>query len=166
MKESAVDFCPVPLEQQPIVEYEQLKDSWLYCWATLEEMEYWRKLGWVWLWGWPFVGSIAAVSFSPVKHPLKFALCSAAGAGLLVVFVILQLYLGWAYVGDRLKQEKISYEESGWYDGQIWLKPTSIVNRDRLIVSYKVEPILARLKKTALILLGAFSIDALTWLVL
>jgi hypothetical protein len=166
VKESTVDFCPVPIEQQPINEYEQLKDSWLYRWAALEEMEYWRKLGWVWLWGWPLAGSIAAASFSPVKHPLKFALCGAAGAGLLVVFVILQLYLGWSYVGDRLKQEKISYEESGWYDGQTWLKPTPIVNRDRLIVSYKVEPILARLKKTALILLGAFGIDALTWLVL
>ena len=27
----------------------------------------------------------------------------------------------------------VPYEESGWYDGQIWIKPPEILLQDRLI---------------------------------
>ena len=33
---------------------------------------------------------------------------------------------GWSYVGDRLLSAVIPYEESGWYDGQMWVKPTEV----------------------------------------
>jgi hypothetical protein len=45
---------------------------------------------------------------------------------------------GWSYVGDRLLSAVIPYEESGWYDGQMWVKPPEILARDRLLGSYKV----------------------------
>jgi hypothetical protein len=56
--------------------------------------------------------------------------------------------LGWSYVYDRLVSSTIFYEESGWYDGQNWTKPKEILTRDRLIVTYQIQPILQRLQRT------------------
>jgi hypothetical protein len=55
-------------------------------------------------------------------------------------------------VGQRLQQPAVPYEESGWYDGQIWQKPEDVLNRDRLIMDYQVKPILQRVKNTVGIL--------------
>jgi hypothetical protein len=166
MRESAVDFCPVPREQQPINEYEQLKDSWFFRWATLEAESYGRKLAWVGLWGWLIAAPIAAASFSPGKFFLRFILCSSVGATFIVTLVLLRLYLGWSYIRDRLNRDKIFYEESGWYDGQTWLKPSTMLKRDRLVVSYQIKPILVRLHKTLLILLILGLISGLIWFIL
>lgn len=166
MRESAVDFCPVPREQQPINEYEQLKDSWFFRWATLEADIYGRKLAWVGLWGWLIAAPIAAASFSPSKFLLKFILSSSIGATFIVTLVLLRLYLGWSYICDRLHSDKIFYEESGWYDGQTWLKPSTMLKRDRLVVSYQIKPILVRLQKTFLLLLMVGVISGLMWFIL
>ncbi|MEC4891991.1 MAG: CGLD27 family protein [Oscillatoria sp. PMC 1051.18] len=164
MKQSFVSVCPVPSEQQPLNEYEQLKDSWFYSWAKLDLLAYWRKLAWVWLWGWIVAGPIAAASFTPEKDPLKFALCGAAGAGALVTLIVLRLYLGWRYIRDRLHTETVFYEESGWYDGQSWQKPTEVLERDRLIVSYQVQPVLLRLEQTFAIFTLLIVSGSLLWL--
>ncbi|MGK7917005.1 MAG: CGLD27 family protein [Prochloraceae cyanobacterium] len=164
MRQSSVQFCPVPTEQQPLNEYEELKDSWPFRWATLDIVSYSRKLGWVWLWGWIIASPIAAASFAPQKYPILFAISSALGAAGLVVLALARLYLGWSYVGDRLRKEKVFYEESGWYDGQIWEKPTEVLTRDRLVVSYQIEPILQRLRRTALLLLVLIGSGCLSWL--
>jgi hypothetical protein len=149
---SSVDFCPVPEEQQPVNEYEQLKDSWFFRWATLDRTAYVQKLVWLWIWAWVIVGPITAASFPVKKALLPFLLSSVFGVTVAVSLVWVRLYLGWCYVHDRLRDEKIFYEESGWYDGQIWTKTPAVLTRDRLIVSYQIEPILTRLQKTALIL--------------
>ena len=107
MKESIVDFCPVPREQQPIHEYEQLKDSWLFQWGTLELVTYIRKIAWVGFWGWMIAAPIATASFAPTSSPLKFLISSILGASFLVSLVLLRIYLGWSYVGDRLKKDRI-----------------------------------------------------------
>ena len=116
MRESPVSICPVPSEQQPLNEYQQLQESWFFRWGIIDKWVYGRKLTWVWCWGWIFTGPIAAASFHPAKAPLQFALCGSAGALLLVVLVLARLYLGWSYVSDRLNKETVFYEESGWYD--------------------------------------------------
>jgi hypothetical protein len=163
MKESYVEFCPVPTEQQPINEYGQLKDSWFFGWTSLEGLGYWRKLIWLGFWGWVFASPISAASFPPQKLTILFILSSFFGSFVLLILVLLRLYLGWNYIRDRLKCEQVIYEESGWYDGQIWQKPTTVLNRDRLIVSYEIEPIIKRLKKTALILTVLMGIVSLIW---
>ena len=150
MNQSALEFCPVPLEQQPQYEYQQLQDSWFFSWVTLETWSYIIKilgLGFVLL---LITAPIAAASFTPTEYPLKFILSSLAGSGFLSTLFLVRLYLGWSYLRDRLYQGKITYEESGWYDGQIWEKPQSRLNRDRLIVTYEIQPILIRLQKTFL----------------
>lgn len=143
-----VSVCPVPLEQQPLNEYVALKESWFYCWATLSLRQYLVPLLWIWGLSWIVTGPIAATSFVPAKYPLQFALSSAAGASLLLSLVLLRLYLAWFYIRGRLLQETVFYEESGWYDGQYWTKPQEIIARDRLIVTYEIQPILRRLHRT------------------
>jgi hypothetical protein len=164
MMESSVSICPVPIEQQPINEYQELKESWLFCWVTLDRRDYIIKLAWVWGWSWLVAGPVAAASFSPNKHLVQFMLCGGAGASVFLTLALLRLYLGWSYVRDRLLRETIFYEESGWYDGQTWTKPPEILTRDRLIVSYQVQPILLRLKRTFGILALFFVGGSLIWI--
>ncbi len=163
MMESSVSICPVPIEQQPINEYQELKESWFFGWGTLERRDYITKLVCVWGVSWLIAGPLAAASFAPSRYTMQFLLCGAAGAGLFLVLTLLQLYLGWSYVRDRLLRETIFYEESGWYDGQTWTKPPEILTRDRLIVSYQVQPILQRLKWTFGILTLFFFGGSLLW---
>jgi len=44
--------------------------------------------------------------------------------------VVLRIYLGWSYVGDRLLSAVVPYEETGWYDGQMWVKPPEVNEHD------------------------------------
>ncbi|ONK76598.1 uncharacterized protein A4U43_C03F29970 [Asparagus officinalis] len=39
-------------------------------------------------------------------------------------------------------------EETGWYDGQIWVKTPEVLARDRLLGSFSVKPVLNRVKIT------------------
>jgi len=107
---------------------------------------------------------ISAASFSPAKDPLKFVLAAGIGTLLLVSLVVLRIYLGWSYVGDRLLSAVVPYEETGWYDGQMWVKPPEVLARDRLLGSYKVKPVINLLKQTLVgtgaLLVGAVSLFA------
>ena len=166
MRKTTASFCPVPPEQRPINEYEELKNSWFFSWGTLKLNIYIRKLVWVGFWSWLIASPIAAASFSPAKYFMQFILTSIAGAEILLALVLIRLYLGWSYVHDRLQKDRIFYEESGWYDGQTWLKPKTMLDRDRLIVLYEIKPIFIRIQKTFLTLAGLTIIGSLIWLFL
>ena len=154
MKKSSLksNICPVPLEQQPIYEYEQLKNSWFFSWATLDSFSYGKKVIWMVFWGGLFASPLSWSIFSPQKEPIIFSLFVGLGSILLTGFITIQFYLAWLYIYNRLNKESVLYEESGWYDGQIWEKPLEIINRDRLIITQNINPILSRLKKTLLTL--------------
>ncbi|MGL5035009.1 MAG: CGLD27 family protein, partial [Microcystaceae cyanobacterium] len=106
---------------------------------------------------------IAAASFSPDKRPILFSLASSFGAMVLLNLVLLRILLGWYYIRDRLRSEQVIYEESGWYDGQVWTKPTEILTRDRLIASYEVNPIIKRCETSLLIVIGVMAINLTLW---
>ena len=57
----------------------------------------------------------------------------------------IRLYLGWNHIFNRLISEKVEYEESGWYDGQVWEKPLVLREKESLIASIEVKPILKNL---------------------
>ena len=48
----------------------------------------------------------------------------------------------------------MEYEESGWYDGQVWEKPLLWRQQDLLVDRHQLAPVLLRLK-TALALTAA-----------
>lgn len=139
----------VPFEQRPVNEYSSLKDGILYSWGELGPGSFFLRLGGLWLAVFTVLGApIAAASFNPSREPLRFILAAGTGTLFIVSLIILRIYLGWSYVGDRLLSAVIPYEESGWYDGQMWVKPPEILARDRLLGSYKVKPVVKLLKQT------------------
>ncbi len=158
-----VSNCPVPSEQQPLNEYEQLKSSWLFRDCSQDIRTYLTRIAWIWGLSWLVAGPIAYSSFPPHKYMVQFVLCGAAGASIGVVLIVLRLYLGWSYVRDRLASPIIFYEESGWYDGQNWIKPQQVLDRDLLVVSYEVKPIIQRLQITALCLVMLFVAGSAIW---
>ncbi len=163
MKNASVSICPVPHEQQPVNEYQELKESWFFSWVTLEWPVYLAKLAWVWGWSWVITAPVAAASFPPLKQSGQFVLSSAAGATFLLGLVLLRLYLGWLYVRSRLMNPTVDYEESGWYDGQSWSKTPEVIVQDQLIVRYQVEPLLRRLQQTVYGLVVAVVMGTMLW---
>lgn len=155
--------CPVPLEQRPVQEYEDLKQSWFFGWACAQWFRFLRPIVIIWGLSWLFSGPIAAASFPIHKYPLQFSLSAAGGALVIPVLLLIRLYLGWRYVRDRLTNDIVIYEESGWYDGQTWQKPDEVAQRDRLIATYQVTPILVRLRKVFGVILGFLGIGSLVW---
>ena len=159
-------FCPVPKEQQPIEEYQELKKSWFFSWVKLETSKYIAKLIWVGLWSSIVTAPLAEASFSISKHPIQFGICAIGGSLVFITFAAIRLYLGWIHVNDRLYSESVFYEESGWYDGQTWMKTPEILDRDRLIVSYEIQPILKRIQLTFLIILGTVIVGISAWMII
>lgn len=163
MDQSSVSACPVPREQQPLNEYKHLSESCFFRWGTLALKGYLAKTVGIWGMSWLIAGPVAAASFSPVEYPVKFLLCGTAGTSFLLGLLLLQLYLGWRYVGDRLKSSTVFYEESGWYDGQTWTKTAEVLTQDQLVLTYQVRPILQRLERTFGLLALLVPIEMITW---
>ena len=139
---------PIPPEQRPINEYQQLRTSFFFRWATVEPRTYLGAILVVWTVAWLVSGPVAAWSFPPTRLPLQFLLGGAAGAAVLLGLVLLRLYLGWSYIHARLLSGCVHYEETGWYDGSFWTKPSEELAKDRLVVEYMVGPIMRRLHRT------------------
>ncbi|XP_020685003.1 protein CONSERVED IN THE GREEN LINEAGE AND DIATOMS 27, chloroplastic isoform X2 [Dendrobium catenatum] len=133
--------CPVPWDQQPVNEYQALSSSFPFSLASANLRDYCIRLS--------FLGSsfailvglpVATFGNSDVTNTSAVALSCGLGAAssgiLFVMLVVLRMYLGWAYVGNRLLSATVDYEETGWYDGQIWVKTPDVLTRDRLLGSY------------------------------
>ncbi|CAM8949564.1 unnamed protein product [Rhodiola kirilowii] len=142
--------CPVPFDQQPINEYNNLSTSFPFNLASADFLEYCSRLFVTGAAFALFVGVPVAWSgaVGPDSEPVKRILAAASSGVLVVTLAVVRMYLGWAYVGNRLLSATVEYEETGWYDGQIWVKTAEVLARDRLLGSYSVKPVLNRLKLT------------------
>ncbi|KAG9455697.1 hypothetical protein H6P81_000205 [Aristolochia fimbriata] len=142
--------CPVPSEQQPVNEYQTLASSLPFAWAAADLHLYSSRLLAIGASFSFFVG--LPVSWfgvvSPERDALRCAIAAVSAGILAVTFAVLRIYLGWAYVGNRLLSATVEYEETGWYDGQIWVKTPEVLARDRLLGSFSVKPVLNRVKLT------------------
>jgi hypothetical protein len=85
---------------------------------------------------------------------VKVAAAGAVAAILMPLLLLVRQWLGWRYVHRRLVSEKVEYEESGWYDGQVWEKPLAWRQQDLLVAQHQVQPVLLRLKQSAAIAVG------------
>lgn len=160
---SPTTLCPVPEEQQPLNEFKDLQESWFFKWAMLEQLPFLGRLAIVWAVGLVLVMPISLVSFPFAKLPVQCFWSAAIGACFPVIFVLVQQYLGWTYVRDRLSAERIFYEESGWYDGQYWTKPSEMLAQDQLVVTYQIHPLLKRIQRSLMVIGGFFLASALVW---
>ena len=158
--------CPVPPEQRPLEEFEQLSRSWFFSWPAGEFPHLRRALLISWLMLLPLSTLVASGSWTLRNDPARLVAAGAVAALVLPLLLLMRQWLGWTYVMKRLLAETVDYEESGWYDGQIWERPLSWRERDLLVARYEVRPILGRLSRamalaTGLILGGASLCQAL-----
>lgn len=96
--------CPVPLDQQPIIEYQNLSTSFPFSWASGDLVEYASRLlatglSFGLLVGLPvsWFGSVGSD-----HDQVKVVLGSLSSGVFVVTMAVLRMYLGWAYVGNRL----------------------------------------------------------------
>mgnify|MGYP006277772649 CR=1 FL=1 len=158
--------CPVPPEQRPLQEYEQLRQSWFFAWPADTLAGLLRPLAISWLIVLPITVVVASGSWVLRHDPARLVLSGAVAAIVLPVLMLVRQWLGWSYVHKRLVSERVEYEESGWYDGQVWEKPLAWRQQDLLVATHQVRPVLQRLQQgiglaATLMLLGASLCQAL-----
>ena len=153
--------CPVPREQQPTNEYIELSKSTIFSWPKTKKsliivlIKFWIAAFIIFI-----VISSGSIYFK--SSILKYILLSFFSSLAIPLLVSLRLYLGWKHVFKRLTSEKIEYEESGWYDGQVWIKPLVLKEKESLIASIEVKPIL----KNLIQIFSIFSVLALSGILL
>ena len=142
--------CPVAPEQLPLEEYRQLERSWFFRWPARGAQALIRSLVVAWLLALPVGLVVASGSWSLRHHPPRLALAALTVTLVLPLLLLLRQWLGWSHLHRRLCSEKVEYEESGWYDGQVWEKPLAWRQRDLLVASHQVGPVLGRLRRGVL----------------
>nr|YP_009397664.1 hypothetical protein [Dipterosiphonia australica]ARW66850.1 hypothetical protein [Dipterosiphonia australica] len=137
--------CPVPFNQQPLNEYLALKESFLFAWSVSSQRSF--TFGFLYLAIFLFIFfSIFISLFTNLHSFLQFVLSDLFVVNLVLFILFIRLYLGWSYIIKRLMSATIFYEESGWYDGQVWIKTSDYLTQDRLIGLYQVMPFILRIK--------------------
>ena len=155
--------CPVPKEQQPTNEFLELSNSKIFSLAKTKK-NFSIILISIWLIAFLIFLVISSGSTFFKTYILKYILLSFFGSLSVPLLITIRLLLGWIHIYKRLTSEIIEYEESGWYDGQIWTKPIELKEKESLIASIEVKPILKNLTQVtsiiiSLILLGILIIQ-------
>ena len=147
------DFrCPVPKEQQPTNEFIELSKSKIFSWPKSKKsftfifLKFWMATFLI------FVVIASGSVYFETSTP-KYILISLISSLSVPLLLSIRLYLGWNHIFRRLTSEKVEYEESGWYDGQIWIKPINLKEKESLIASQEVKPILKNLVQVSTIIL-------------
>jgi len=136
--------CPVPREQQPTNEFIELSKSVVFSWPkTKKSLLFILIKFWIGSFLLFLVISSGSVYFR--TSLLRYILLSFFSSLSIPLLISIRLYLGWNHVFKRLTSEKVEYEESGWYDGQVWEKPLVLKEKESLIASIEVKPILKNL---------------------
>lgn len=159
-------ICPVPYDQQPINEYYSLKDSCFFAWSTFSVYKYVFNVFLIFciLFIFCLPLTFSVVSFK--QNLLGACLINIALVNFLIILIFIRLYLGWSYVVKRLVSATIFYEESGWYDGQIWIKTVESLTQDRLIGTYEVMPLINRIQYSLTFSLICFAMEGLVYYLL
>jgi len=136
--------CPVPKEQQPTNEFIELSKSKIFSWPKTKKtliiilIKFWVGAFFLFV-----IISSGSVYFK--TSLLRYILLSFFSSLSIPLLISIRLYLGWNHIFKRLISEKVEYEESGWYDGQVWEKPLVLKEQESLIASIEVNPILKNL---------------------
>ena len=136
--------CPVPREQQPTNEFIELSKSKIFSWPKTKKSLILVLIKF-WLGAFILFLVISSGSIYFKTSLLKYVLLSFFSSLSIPLLISLRLYIGWNHVFKRLTSERIEYEESGWYDGQVWIKPLILKEKESLIASVEVKPILKNL---------------------
>ena len=154
-------ICPVPIDQIPIKEFEKLSNSIFFKWPIVSKFNFYRKLFYGWLILFPITIIILSASIQVINSPIKLFLSTSIWSLIAPLILIIRHLLSWSYIYKRLKSENIEYEESGWYDGQIWEKTIEMREKDILTAQHDLKPIIYILKESFFLTSSAFLIGIL-----
>ena len=146
-------ICPVPQDQRPLNEFNSLRNSWIISWPLLDKGIFYRKLILSWLFIIPFSLVISYGSDYLRENISNLVSISLTCSLILPILLLSRQWLSWKYIFQRLNSEKIEYEESGWYDGQIWEKPVEWRSKELLIAQHQVKPILDHIKNVLFLII-------------
>ena len=136
--------CPVTREQQPTNEFIELSKSKIFSWPKTKKSLIFILIKF-WIGAFLLFLAISSGSVYFKTSLLKYILLSFFSSLIIPLLISIRLYLGWNHIFKRLISEKVEYEESGWYDGQVWEKPLVLKEKESLIASIEVKPILKNL---------------------
>ena len=152
--------CPVPKEQQPTNEFLELSNSKVFALAKTIK-KFLIILVSIWLLAFLIFLVISSGSTYFNAYLLKYIFLSFFGSLSVPLLITIRLLLGWSHIYKRLTSEKIEYEESGWYDGQIWIKPLELKEKESLIASIEVKPILKNLTQLTSVIVSIILVGIL-----
>ena len=156
------DFkCPVPRDQQPTNEFIELSRSSIFSWPKTKKSLILVLIKF-WIGSFVLFLVISSGSIYFKTFLLKYILLSFFSSLSIPLLISIKLYLGWNHVFKRLTSERVEYEESGWYDGQVWIKPLVLKEKESLIATIEVKPILKNLVQ----ILSLISVLALSGILL
>tara|TARA_Y100001968_G_C19259717_1_gene668667 strand:- start:415 stop:912 length:498 start_codon:yes stop_codon:yes gene_type:complete len=153
--------CPVPRNQRPLNEFNSIRNSWIISWPFLDKSIFYRKLVLSWLFITPISLTISYGSDYLKNNIYELIFVSLTASVLFPILLLMRQWLSWAYVYKRLNSENIEYEESGWYDGQIWEKPIDWRAKDLLIAQHQIKPILSHLVTIIILLISVIIFSSL-----
>ncbi len=154
-------ICPVPLNQRPLNEFNNIRDSWIISWPLLEKGFFYRNLLYSWIIFMPISFTVSYGSNFLKNNIILLTFISITASLIFPILLLLRQLLSWRYIYKRLNSENIEYEESGWYDGQIWEKPVDWRAQDLLIAQHQVRPILDHIEMITFIFLAVFFISTI-----
>ncbi len=150
------NLCPVPKSQQPLEEFSQLYNSWFFSLPTKHQTSLNRSLIASWLTIFPICLFISYGSFALRENIKDLIMISGICSFGMPILILIRQSLGWNYILNRLLDERIEYEETGWYDGQTWEKPIEWLQQDLIVAQYEVKPITRRIYRSLAITIGLF----------
>lgn len=137
----------VPEAQRPINEYLDVTSQPLFGWAATGTKGLLTRLTIFYsiIFG-VVCYPISGATFTQEGYLLQKLAASNVGAMAVVFVLLIRLYSGWGYLGQRLSSRVIEYEETGWYDGEWEEKTETEMRRDRMLFNAEVKPVVDRLK--------------------
>ena len=147
-------ICPVPQNQRPLNEFNNIRNSWIISWPFLERTVFYRKLIFCWFLITPISLTISYGSDYLKNNIYELIFVSLTSSLIFPILLLIRQWLSWLYIYKRLNSENIEYEESGWYDGQIWEKPVDWRAKDLLIAQHQIKPILNHLEIIIILLVS------------
>jgi hypothetical protein len=128
-------FCSIPQNQKPINEYIEIKENKFFNWSLFSEKFFLRQI--LLLHSFFFLICFF-LTFSLDKNLSLITL-------ILIFFSVLILYFIWENLNRKLVTARLTYEESSWFDSELWEKETFLLRNDRLISYFKLKPLKKRI---------------------
>jgi hypothetical protein len=147
--ETAFGSDAVPMDQRPVNEFLDVTSQPMFGWASTQSGNVGLLLRLLILYGIMFATvcyPIAGATYTQSGFEIQKIVAANVGDLLFILFILIRLYSGWAYIGSRLTSSVIEYEETGWYDGDFERKSKTELARDRMLYTNQVQPVVERLR--------------------